>query len=203
MSTCTPTSRTTFVGFDKAGPPADAPGGVEAAALSTCNHCDFPNTMCNGAKTSVVRDSTWIDSTNRVRWGLPFKGIILDVDGTLAGDAAHKGHTLVPSWAHLESSCGAPPATLAGAMPGGSLSCAPAARAFRFAVHSQTPYTVFVESALHVTNLADGKMSKVPYKNNKWHEPKDGWALALASGGSYDLSTKHEADFTVGRSVQA
>jgi len=42
-------------------------------ALSTCDHCDFPNTKCNGAKTSMVSDSRWINTTSRLQWGFPNK----------------------------------------------------------------------------------------------------------------------------------
>jgi hypothetical protein len=65
-----------------------------AAAFSTCNHCDFPNTKCNGAKTSIVSHSTWIDTTQRIKWGLPGKAIIEDVDGGLTGAAP--GTTVKP-----------------------------------------------------------------------------------------------------------
>jgi hypothetical protein len=51
-------------------------GMVATAALSTCDHCDFPNTKCNGAKTTVLSGSTWIDTTARLKWGLPYKAII-------------------------------------------------------------------------------------------------------------------------------
>ena len=144
----------TFVGYKYPGKPEDYPnsGMVATAALSTCNHCDFPNTKCNGAKTSVVSGSTWVDTTARLKWGKPYKAIIEDVDGSLTGAAA--GTTVVPDWPHLRGGCAAAAdaadaaSGLAATVPLGSLLCPAAAKAFRFAAHKQSPYASFVERPL-------------------------------------------------------
>ena len=35
----------------------------------------------------------------------------------------------------------------------------------------------------------------MPYRHNKWHEPKDGWAAPLVVGGFYDVSWPSSVDF--------
>jgi hypothetical protein len=83
----------------------------------------------------------------------------------------------------------------------GSLLCPNAAKAFRFAAHTQAPYASFVERPLllrHVHPATGANVtgtSSVPYRHNKWHDPKDGWAVPLAVGGFYDVSWPASVDF--------
>ena len=119
------------------------------------------------------------------------------VDGTLSGAAP--GTTVVPDWAHLRGDCALESSVLAGGSA--SLMCPPTSRAFRIAAMSQQPSSVFRYRSLlathwnPATNVTSGT-STVPYRNNMWHDPKDGWALPLTVGGFYDIGWVDRADFT-------
>eukprot|EP00854_Cymbomonas_tetramitiformis_P005436 gene5436-6591_t len=190
---------TLFVNFNQ-------PKGGEAhtAALSSCNHCDFPNTMCSGGKTVHLSASSWMDSPVRVDWGLPYKGIFHDVDGTLGAGAA--GSHVSARWPHLEDGCEAAPEEFPD-----SLVCAPeVAGPKRLEVNKMQPFYTLRYQKLRIAALSEEDIaamedysdveawpnvnasaalswSSVPYKDNMWHEPDDGWAIALLHGHTYAL----------------
>eukprot|EP00854_Cymbomonas_tetramitiformis_P005761 gene5761-6952_t len=192
---------TLFVNYDVPnGPSSYGQGEVYTAALSSCNHCDFPNTMCSGGKTVHLSASSWINSDVRVAWGTPSKGIFHDIDGTLGIGAA--GSHVSAHWNHLEEGCEAAPAEWPK-----SLVCAPEVKGpKRLEVSGFTPFKALRYYPLSVAALpgdlqdygddlvwphpnASGlySWSKVPYKDNMWHEPADGWAIALLHGHTYAL----------------
>jgi hypothetical protein len=54
-------------------------------AIRTCSHCEGPATDSSG-RTYFTKNLYFIDSTQRVKFDIPFKEIIYDEDGTLGND---------------------------------------------------------------------------------------------------------------------
>ena len=161
---------TDLVGFDR-----------EGAAFATCNHCDFPNTKDNDAKTGHLEAITLHDASlaNLVRWNIPHKGVLRDVDGSVTGTA---GAHLAARWPHLVGPC-------AEQADGVSVLCAPKERPVRVAVYGQQPFSVFYNDDLLVYEVQsaseEGGRSAVTYRNHKWHDPAHGWAIAVLAGRTW------------------
>lgn len=68
-------ANTTFSGFT----------GPTAFAFSTCDHCNFPNSKNQGAKTTHFANITYIDTDSFVFYGSRLNAILHDMDGTLSG----------------------------------------------------------------------------------------------------------------------
>lgn len=68
-------SNTTFWGF----------AGQNAYAFSTCDHCNFPNSKNQGAKTTHFANITYNNTENFVFYGEQLNSILHDMDGSLSG----------------------------------------------------------------------------------------------------------------------
>ena len=67
-------------------------------AIGTCSHCEGPDTDAAG-RTYFTKNLYFTDSTQRVKFGTPFKEIIYDEDGTL-GSSTHRW--IVHYYEHLD-----------------------------------------------------------------------------------------------------
>lgn len=84
-------TNTSFYNFDFA----------DAAAISTCSHCWHDAATDSGARTIKFSQIYFDDETvpRRMRYTIPWRAILFDVDGTLTGMGA--GGWAVPYWEHL------------------------------------------------------------------------------------------------------
>ena len=113
-----------------------------------------------------------------MRWNIPHKGVLRDVDGSVTGTAgAHwppAGRTRRPvrragrRRQRLVRSQRAP---------------------VRVAVYGQQPFSVFYNDDLLVYEVQsaseEGGRSAVTYRNHKWHDPAHGWAIAVLAGRTW------------------
>jgi hypothetical protein len=80
---------TVFVGFNTS----------DSYAITTCCHCNFPNSKNQGAKTTHFERVNFIDCPHRVKYAKPKRAIIHDVDGSLGsgppGWHCHFAHALM------------------------------------------------------------------------------------------------------------
>ena len=58
---------------------------ARAAAIGTCSHCYFEPSTDSDARTVKLQQLSFTNVNMRVRYQYPFKGILLDQDGTLTG----------------------------------------------------------------------------------------------------------------------
>ena len=187
-----------FVNYDKTDE-----DGVSTSVFSTCNHCDFPNTKCNGAKTTLVSKAVYINSPRIVQWNIPFKGILKDLDGSTLGEPGY----LSAPWPHLSEDCIPASSKAIAGLPAGAAFTDGGLLCFdrnlvRLAVSDQKPYGTFVNKPLYVHPFRSAQspdaleLSAVPYRHMKWHEPANGWAIALSEGRTYRIfSSDYAADF--------
>jgi hypothetical protein len=66
---------TIFVGFNTS----------DTYALTTCCHCNFPNSKNQDTKTTHFENVVFINSTQLVKYADPKRAILHDVDGSLSG----------------------------------------------------------------------------------------------------------------------
>lgn len=61
-----------------------------SSAIRDCSHCPFADSTDSGSRT-ITLSNLFFDSTvtKRVEYQLPFRGIFLDLDGTLTGLGAN------------------------------------------------------------------------------------------------------------------
>lgn len=58
----------------------------QTAALSDCSHCWHDHETDSGARTIRIKNMTYGASVKRiVNWGYPYRGIMLDEDGSTTG----------------------------------------------------------------------------------------------------------------------
>lgn len=56
------------------------------AAIGDCSHCFFADSTDSGARTITLSGLTFDDSiTRRIKYQMPWRGIFLDLDGSLTG----------------------------------------------------------------------------------------------------------------------
>jgi hypothetical protein len=81
---------TIFVGFNTS----------DTWPLTTCCHCNFPNSKNQGAKTTHFERVQFIDCPHMIKYAKPKRAILHDVDGSLSG-------TPGAIWPHMyqEPSC--------------------------------------------------------------------------------------------------
>lgn len=69
-------------------------------------------------------------------------------------------------------------------------------------MHGQNPKASFMGLPLlltHVDQVTGAHVpgtSSIPYRDNMWHDPSDGWAVPLVVGSFYDAAFPNMADFT-------
>jgi hypothetical protein len=66
---------TIFVGFNTS----------DTYALTTCCHCNFPNSKNQGTKTTHFEGVQFVNSQQVVKYAQPMRAILRDVDGSLSG----------------------------------------------------------------------------------------------------------------------
>ena len=69
---------TQFVGFNTS----------DAYALTTCCHCNFPNSKNQGAKVTHFDHVSFIDCPHRIKYSKPKRAILYDFDGSLGAGPA-------------------------------------------------------------------------------------------------------------------
>ena len=75
---------------------------ADSAAFGHCSHCFHPASTDSGARTATLSNMFFDDSTvpRRIRWQAPWRGIFLDLDGTLTAQGSESWATSY--WTHLE-----------------------------------------------------------------------------------------------------
>lgn len=68
---------TVFVGFNTS----------DTYPITTCCHCNFPNSKNQGTKTTHFERVEFFDSLHKVQYGNKKRAILHDVDGSLSGTA--------------------------------------------------------------------------------------------------------------------
>lgn len=69
-----------------------------AAALGTCSHCFHPAATDSGARTVRISNVEFTGVEKRIKYQVPYRGIFLDLDGTLTGKGAKTFATFAHEW---------------------------------------------------------------------------------------------------------
>eukprot|EP00892_Ulva_mutabilis_P008257 jgi/Ulvmu1/5803/UM025_0058.1 len=180
-------SNTTFWGFK----------GSSAFALSTCDHCNFPNSKNQGAKTTHFANITYIDTENYILYGERLNAILHDMDGSLSGYPAGT-HLTYGGWTHLNTVCPV------GDRPGWTTSrvCPLTKRLVRVMIDRAIPSIIYRDvemvvqlapppalETLRPQNMdhAGSSRSMVEYGGIKLKDVPNGWAVVLATDEHYHL----------------
>ncbi|GMH45333.1 hypothetical protein BSKO_13290 [Bryopsis sp. KO-2023] len=162
--------------------------GSDAVAFGSCSHCNFPNNKFQDARVTTVQNVSFTDSPNKVKWGS--QHTFINPDGSLVGGSLS---TMVTSkWSHLEGVCSALEEW------DSSLECPREEMMATLEIHSPNPFSYFKNDPMFVRQSDEGgtsDWSSVPYRNEKWKNPKNGWAVGLLTGHTYEMHWK-KVDFT-------
>mmetsp|Transcript_29621 Transcript_29621/g.95059 ORF Transcript_29621/g.95059 Transcript_29621/m.95059 type:complete len:1807 (+) Transcript_29621:66-5486(+) len=182
----------TFAAFDLPG----------HEALSSCSHCEFPQPRNNGAKKAYYSNTTYINVDNKVAWGVPYKGIFRDLDGTLTG--LTQGSYATAYWPHLDipGVCTANPPGWENSMlcDVGHADAGPNFSVVKLAVFGHKPKANLDSFPLAVRRggaLApvlkqpiagdtSPSLTHMPWRNSKYNEHKEAWAVAVQTGRSWE-----------------
>jgi len=58
---------------------------MDSGALGTCSHCFHPSNSVSGGLTYTVSNLTFVNCDKRIKYQVPFREIIHDLDGSLTG----------------------------------------------------------------------------------------------------------------------
>ena len=159
------------------------------AALSDCNHCNFPNTMNHGAKRNGFSGLTFVNAPRKLRWEgpRPGYGIFEDLDGSLTGAA---GSFVVADWPHLHTPDICSPADET-EFPR-SLLCDASANDPRFTAvrkfefSGQVPAQLATYKFMGMQRSDGGNVSDgIAWMKSTFFDPKEGWACGLVSNQAY------------------
>ena len=158
----------------------------------------------------------YVNSDSHVHWSAPGKGVWMDEDGTGMDGTVGQFAVAASMTDFLEGIC----TTANSAWKTTSTwFCPPSLKMARFAMYGMSPFSAFDQDTLYLSRIADatprcssGECScgfgnstfanctftvegDVGYKNEKWKEPADGWAVPVATGHRYKVRWPNDPDF--------
>ena len=156
-----------------------------------------------------------MNTNSKIHWSAPGKGVLQDEDGTGMNGTPGLYAVAAAYTDFLTGVC-----TTADSDWGGSSTwfCPAGTKMARVAMYSMSPFASFDQDTLYVSRItdssarcSDGQCScgfgvatanctftaegGVPYKNEKWKEPADGWAVPVAVGERYKIAWPNDPDF--------
>ena len=157
-----------------------------------------------------------MNTNSKIHWSAPGKGVLQDEDGTGMNGTPGLYAVSATYTDFLTGVC-----TTADSDWGGSSTwfCPAGTKMARVAMYSMSPFASFDQDDLYVSRITDatprcsgGQCScgfgntsianctftsegAIPYKNEKWKEPGDGWAVPVAAGERYRIAWPDDPDF--------
>ena len=161
--------------------------GDGMTAIETCSHCEHPAATDAGARTSFFEGLTFTNVSQRVRFNVPYKEILIDLDGSLTGNSVNG--TVTFYYEHLD----VPGCTRDETVYNG-LVCDDSVMIRRVEFYAANPTGNFKMEDLNIfrnEDNANGDMGAIKYRIKN-----DSWAVPFVTGYSYNLSWASRGDFS-------
>lgn len=163
--------------------------GTKMTAIETCSHCEFTCSTDSGARTTFFERLTFNNVTQRVRFNVPYKEILVDRDGSLT-EAGSSG-VVTFFYNHLN----VPGCTRNEAVFNG-LVCDQSVIIRRTVIYAAVPYDNLGMQAINISRIDNGvaqNASSISFRAKE--RPNNNWAIPFVTGQTYSLYWANRADF--------
>ena len=164
--------------------------GSEMSAIETCSHCEYSSATDAGARTSFFEGIVFKNVSQRTRFNVPYKEILIDNDGSLTNNTIGGKGVITYFYDHLNV-----PGCKRNNSVFNGLVCNETVMIRRIELYSVSPSASFQLQNLEILRIESNPQAlfgAIPYRQ----ENRQSWAVPFVTGYTYQLSWASRADFS-------